>query len=587
MANYTNDEIQAAVEKIIRSTVRHPLGSLGERQVNVSFNDLQEAASGVYILNYNAPYYTLYLGVTRLLDALQVQASTIAELIDAVQATKRPVTPVKDLTNLANARAALEELQSAVSARSQGFNDIQAVPAFRRYAANLDAFLETQSPNIKAKDTLGINGLIQGVEGADASDGSNADTQTNGQVNGSFAIVDTPAGARGKIPSLVTTMKQQQDELVRRVELLAGAMEDFGKLNLPQLAAQGVITRAREVLSQHYADLAALDENTRLAKLRDVALDLIAQRPLVERYGAGLAPSQYVATEGLAHAFSDALHPATPAAVLSTESGPYAITEANHLMQVAVDGNAPFNWPLPLGYVAELNGVLAEPFNIGSSSNRLTIVFDDPNEPSPYTRTVMFSVGLSTAAFVVAQINVALAGSDLVAEEYFRTLKYDSIMSATSLGGNNARFAVLGGSLDGLNIQIGDEVDINSAPQDGTTWVITAVNTSGAFVDATGSVPVIAMAEVSVQIGSAARAIRLRDDDAVASLEMRRSIRLKAGDAIEDACANILGFYAGMEVRSQPVMAADVVTNINTSTSLFAAELLDTEEVRAPAYSDV
>jgi hypothetical protein len=583
MANYTSDEVQAAVEKIIRSTVRHSLGSLGERQVNTSFTDLQEAASGVYILNFNAPYYTLKLGTTRLLDSVATQASTIAQLIDAVHACKRTVTPVNDLTSLANAKAALEELQSAVSARSQGFNDIQAVPSFRRYAANLDTFLTTQSPNIKAKDVLGINGVIQGADGQ-------ANVEANGQangVNGSFAIVDTPAGARAKIPGLVRAMKAQQDELVRRAQLLAGAMTDFGKLNLPQLAAQGVISRAREILNEHYSNLAALDENTRLENLRAVVLDLLTQRPLVEKYGAGLAPSQYVPTKGLARAYSDTLHPASPATVLSTEAGPYSIVETDHLMRVTVDDQAPFDWPLPLGYVAELNGSLTEPFNITSSSNRLTIVFDDPNVPTPFTRTVAFATGLTTAASAVSQINAAMAGSDLVAEEYFQRLKYNSLMSTTSLGGSNATFTVLAGALTGLGVVVGDELDITSGPQAGTTWTIFAVDPAGQYVQASGPAPVVVSAEESVQIGTAARAIRLRDDDAFASLEMRRSIRLRTGDAIEDACANVLGFYAGMEVRSQPVMATDVATNVNTSTSLFAAEVNDIIQLTTQAYSDV
>lgn len=586
MANYTSDEVQAAVEKIIRSTVRHSRGSLGERRVNTSFTDLQEAASGVYILNFNAPYYTLKLGTTRLLDSVATQASTIAQLIDAVHACKRTVNPVNDLTTLANAKAALEELQSAVSARSQGFDDIQAVPSFRRYAANLDAFLTTQSPNIKAKDVLGINGALQ--EPDSASSASSASTTASATAaDASFAIVDTPAGARAKIPGLVRSMKVQQDELVRRAQLLAGALADFGKLNLPQLAAQGVISRAREILNGHYANLTVLDENTRLENLRSVVLDLLTQRPLVEKYGAGLAPSQYIPTKGLARAYSDELHPASPASVLSTETGPYSIVESDHHMRVTIDDQAPFDWPLPLGYVAELNGTLVEPFNITSSSNRLTIVFDDPNEPTPFTRTVAFATGLTSAALVVSQINGVLAGSDLVAEEYFQRLKYNSLMSTASLGGNNATFTVLAGALTGLGVVVGDELDIASGPQVGTTWTIFAVDPAGQYVRASGPAPVVISAEVNVQIGTAARAIRLRDDDAFASLEMRRSIRLKTGDAIEDACANVLGFYAGMEVRSQPVMATDVATNVNTSTSLFAAEVLDTVAEYGQAYSDV
>ncbi len=587
MANYTSKEVQDAVEKIIRSTVRHPLGSLGERQVNVSFSDLQEAASGVYILNFNAPYYTLYLGTRRLLDSLATQASTIANLIDAVQATKRTVSPVNDISTLANAKAALEELQSAVTARSQGFNNIQAVPAFRRYAANLDSFISTQSPNVKAKDTLGLadsldpnTALTIGVDLADPASESTSSI-------GTFAVVDTPSGARMKIASLVGALKEQQDELVRRAALLAGALADFGKLNLPQLAAQGVISRAREVLTARYEEMAALDENSRLESLREVVLDLLAQRPLVEKYGAGLAPSQYITTEGLAEAFSDNLHLATPAEVLSTEAGPYNIVDTDHYIRVAVDGNAPFDWPLPLGFVAEINGILPEPYNLPSDSNQLTIIFDNPNTVSPLTGTVVFTPGLNTATSIVNQVNALFTGTGLLAEEFFIRLKFDSIMSTASLGGNNASFAVLVGNLADLGVLVGDEVDILDGPQAGTTWTIYSVDAGGQFVHASGVAPMTPQSEVHVQIGSAARAVRLRDTEASTSLSMRRSIKLRPSNDEENRCASLLGFYPGMEVRSQPVMATDVATNINTSTSLFAASVLDTEEVRAPAYADV
>jgi hypothetical protein len=137
MSNYTDDEVQTAVQKIVLSTVTTSTGSLRQRQIQTAFTDIQQAAAGVYILYFNAPYYTLLLSITRLQDSLATQVSTINGLIDAVLATKRSVTPINDLSSLANAKAALDELQAAVAVRTTGFNDIQAVPAFRRYAQNL------------------------------------------------------------------------------------------------------------------------------------------------------------------------------------------------------------------------------------------------------------------------------------------------------------------------------------------------------------------------------------------------------------------------------------------------------------------
>ena len=107
-------------------------------------------------------------------------------------------------------------------------------------------------------------------------------------------MTDTPQGARAEIPGLVTQMQTQHQELIRRTTLLANAMTDFGSMNLPQAVAQGVISRAGAVLQGHYNDMAAQDENTRLTNLRGVVLDLLAQQPIVQQYGAALAPSVFI-----------------------------------------------------------------------------------------------------------------------------------------------------------------------------------------------------------------------------------------------------------------------------------------------------
>lgn len=593
MANYTSDEVQTAVAKIIRSTVRHPTGSLGERQVNTSFTDLQEAASGVYILYFNAPYYTLLLGVRRLLDSLTSQASTIASLIDAVLATKRIVTPVTDLTNLAQAKAALEELQAAVSSRTSGFNNIQNVPAFRRYASNLDAFLTTHGANVRTptSTTQSLTPVTQdnpALPSVGVDPSSPPATPNTPAKATAFSVTDTPAGARSKIPGLVSQLKQQQDELVRRVGLLSGALADFGSLNLPQLAAQGVISRAHEVLAEHLTDLNALDENARLENLRGVVLDLLTQRPLVETYGAGLSPSEFITTQGLAQAYSDSLHLATPAAVLSTIPGPYALTDTNHFIQVTVDGGAPFEYPLPIGYVAELNGTLNEPFKLDLGSNALHMTFGDPNGTLEVF-DVALTTGTRSAADILVEVSPHLTGSDLVLERVFRPVRFGGPLAVLSLGGNNARFTVLGGGLTGLGIKAGDQLDVLEGPNTGMTLTISLVDAGGLFLEATGPSPVSSVPSpgVAVQVGPAARALRFRDTNPATSLAQRRQVALPVTGGPSDVAAALLGFAPGISVRSTPVAAKDIATNITSSTSLFGAAATDIASYTGEGHANV
>ena len=221
------------------------------------------------------------------MDAAQTQAQTLSALIDAVYVVDRLVAPVSDISPIANARAALQELESAVVARVGGFSDITTVPAFRRYALGIDKFITENGGAVKGM-VLGESGLPE------------------------LGIVDTPAGARSKIPALVRQLRDQHDELIRRARLLAAALEDFAAMNLPRVAAQGIISRARQVLDTRYDELAPLSDDKRLENLRAVVLDLLTQRPLVEQYGAASAPTQYLTTRGRAVAYSDSIHPATP-----------------------------------------------------------------------------------------------------------------------------------------------------------------------------------------------------------------------------------------------------------------------------------
>lgn len=554
MANYTSAEVQAAVEKVVRSTVRNTTGALGQRQVETSFSDLQEAAAGVYILYYNALFYTIYLGTTRLTDAAETQAQTLSALIDAVSATDRLVTPVTDISPIANAKAALLELEGAVTNRSQGFSDITKVPAFRRYAQNLANFLTQNGGNLKGTTI-------------DTEEGS----ETYGQaVSG---ITDTPSGARARIPALVRQLKDQHDELIRRVKLLAGAFEDFGSMNLPQVAAQGVISRARQVLDSRYAEMAALNENERLENLRAVVLDLLTQQPIVEQYGAAKTPSQYVTTRGSAVAYSDRTHPATPASLVALTAGPYPTTSTSHVLNITLDGSTSIAYPLPISMVAELQGILTAPFNIDSTNNQLTILFGNP-DGAPARYQVTLPTGLHSAQTLAVAVTVALGGSALVCEAVFSPLKYQSAVFVTSLGGNTARFLVMAGSLLGLGVDDTCEVDILSGPDAGTTWAVTAVDPAGLYIEATGSAPVTPVGlpdGVDIKVGPANRALRLRDTNEALSVGQRRAIQLPVTGGVGDLSAATLGWYPGAYARSRPVAAKDIAENIAASSTVMTA----------------
>jgi hypothetical protein len=560
MSNYTPEEVNAAVSKIVRSNVDHPTGILGNRDTKTSFNELQEAAAGVFVLYFNAPFYCIKLGTTRVVDYANAQAQTISQLIEAVQATGKLTTPISDISPLANANAALEALGTAVASRKDGFQNIQDVPSFKRYSQAINQFVQQGGGNIKTVSTTIDPDTLEAVI--------------------TSSVTDTSVGARAQIPGLVTSMQTQHQDLISRVGLLANAMADFGAMNLPQATAQGVISRSSDVLKEHYNTLASQDENTRLTNLRAIMLDLLTQQPLVQKFGAALAPSEFIRVESTGTAYSDSVNLSTPAVLVSDIQGPYEITQNNQFVRITVDGGTPIDYPLPLGYVASLSGNVQEPFTIINdpalaANNALSILFDDPNVTTPLVIPVTLTLGGAvTSTTVAADINAACAGTDLRCERSFYPLKYNNLVTVASLGGNNARFTPLAGSLFGLGVTVGDELDIITGPNIGTTWTITAVDAGGAFVDAVGAAPVTPVSlpsDIEVKIGPAARALTLIDTNAAASLNLRRTIRLLNTDLVANNGAASLGWIPGMESRSRPVAARDLAKNISLSTSTVTA----------------
>lgn len=556
MANYTDDEVNSAVAKIVRSTISHPSGILGNRDTQTTFNELQEAAAGVFVLYYNAPFYCIKLGTTRLVDYAQAQDQTLAQLIDAVQATNHLVTPIKDISSLANANAALEALGSAVSKRKDGFQDITQVAAYVRYSKSINQFVQDGGGNIKTVQTDPSTGV------------------TTSSVN------DTPAGARSKIPGLVTSMQSQQQDLISRVGQLANAWADYSAMNLLQNTAQGVISRASDVLKGHYDAMAAQDENTRLTNLRAVMLDLLAQQPIVAKYGAALAPGEFVPVNGHGKRYSDDTNLSTPAAITCDIQGPYAITAANQFIRFTIDGGAYFDFPLPIGMIASISGTLTEPYTIIddatlAANNKVSVLFDDPNAASPTTVSITLSAGgsLSSTA-LAAEINAELVGIDLICERSFYPLRFHSLVTTEDLGGNNARFRLLGGSLAGLGVKVGDELDIITGADAGSTWTINFVDPAGLYMEGLGAetiTPVVLPDDIEVKVGPAARALSLQDTNADASLNMRRTIRILNTDTASSNGAATLGWIPGMESRSRPIAAKDLAKNISLSSTAITA----------------
>lgn len=304
MSDYTQAELDTAIEKLVRRDVRFQYDSLGTRRLDVTFGDLQDAAAGVFTSNQAAPFYVVKLASNHLDDLLVAEIASIDTLIDQVRATGRNVLPVTHLSPLENARVALSDLSNAVGNRESSLQDIRDVPAFKRFKSNTARFLNDSGKNIK-------------------SGGS---------------IVSTPGEARARLKPLALELREQQEDVLEKAALIQGALSSYESLELPARTSHSIITNARNVLQDRLDELNALSETERLNIIRDVTLDLLAARAVVEGFGSLNSIGTFIVLDGEGQPFADTLHPATTAKLTSDKYGPYTIYNTKHQLHVQVDG---------------------------------------------------------------------------------------------------------------------------------------------------------------------------------------------------------------------------------------------------------
>jgi len=289
MADYTPEEIQTAVEKLVKGAIRRPTDTLGTRRTDITFGDVQEAAAGVFILYPLTPFYAVFLGTQRLQEQVTAVASLVTQLRANVGAVGRRVLPVDEVENLFNAEAALLALEGAVAETAP--KDITKVPAFQRFASNVSEFLVKHGSKIKDAGT----------------------------------VVPTPVEARLAIPGLMRRLTAAHQTLLDTTITMANAVEDYNALNLPTIVARGVVSKARQVLGDRADQMDALSPEARLAGVRDVVLDLLAAKAVVQRFGSFTGVSSFFLMSGTGQPYSDATHLATPAQRIATVPTPHTI----------------------------------------------------------------------------------------------------------------------------------------------------------------------------------------------------------------------------------------------------------------------
>jgi len=568
---YPAEEVQKAVERLVRGSIRRPLDTLGTRRTDIAFSDIQEAGATVLLLDSGGPFYCLALGAQRLRDLVAVEVGILDALLDAVAATGRRASPIESVDMLFGAKAALEELETAAVSRTQGFKDISKVPSYQRFAANVASFLDGPAQNVKA----------------------------NGEV------VQTSEQARQAIPGLLRQLAEQHAVLTERAAKLAAGIDNFKAVNLPALVASGAISRARQVLGAHAETLESLSKEERLLKVRDVTLDVLATKAVVTQFGSFTGPTAYHRILGTGQPYADVAHPASPAAVTSTTLDALSILpgQTDFLIQSddGAGGVTSLNLEAPPSITAAVSSSLFEVLVATAISSQGWLIGDGTNPAPPPGATVpdnnelriqvgptVYPVSLVVSAdfttFVSAQeicdeINAQVPGGILLARPIFSPLEYSGPLDV-GVGGT---FTVPGGATDfvRLGVKVGHLVEIAVGVNAGlypiVSFTTTTLTVSGVFVAELGA---------NAEVGPPLRKIRIALADPATQVPAQTKLSI-LGDTDKSAAAcSTLGFFPGIYSQSLRTTIVDLVEQLNGRTNKVVASAVYSPVVSSDARSD-
>lgn len=535
---FDDQEIRDVADRLVRSVIRRPHDALGVRRTDLTFGDVREGSASVFLLHPKAPYAVAEL-CRQKLAAKTTDIGTLAgKMAKNLSVLRRRTLPVRDLSSLANARSALIELEGSV--RSSPPRDVTLVPSYVRFDANLRRFLE----------------------------------KSGGNVRGQGELVPTPTEARASLRSQVGELQDLGEALLAQALLLSAAIEDYGKLGLPQIVAGNVVAGARTILSGRLDDLEGRSESGRLAVLKQTVLELLAMRGVVRQFGSFTPPSAAYDLEGQGSLFADQGRPRVAPSLAADKPGPYAIVPGTNLddsrntLRAWLDGVAPPAAPtvtlfLPTSVVPQIQGTASGPFLIDGSNNELYF------KVGGITYPIELDSGTLLAADVVANLNAGLAGSGFKGEAYFAPLFFDG---EAVVAGNVLTPVV--GIFPPNSVDVGYEVDFYLGPNANLTRSIMLV---GGSLSAPTSItvsgaPLTAGPGQRIRYGTSARRVRVVPIDPAAAVTNRVRIDLDPQTDAAKSAGFTLGMFGALVSRGRPTDASVLADFINQAGTGLAAE---------------
>jgi hypothetical protein len=311
MANFTQEEIDAAVKKFIRTDVRTTRDPLGPRDADQVFAEVIEFVSSGLVFDTNSIFYLIYLAKNRVNQDLNSALSVLEDLEQAINEVGRYTTKVTRTSLLSDAASALLEADRLISQKKT-----IASPQFARYENALDQFVEASlAPNIR--------NLV----------GSYPET---------YEVVRPPQAAQTAIKSDIISLRSYHTTILAEAEQLSVALTEFLAQNLPILAIQNSVKKVQTDLKSLQKEFDGSTEAEAIEMTRDAYLRITAGRSVITNLVTMRDPTTYRmrgsdSTADRAQAAVGSSN--TPGQVTTSKSAPYKVVPgSSDQLSLKLDG---------------------------------------------------------------------------------------------------------------------------------------------------------------------------------------------------------------------------------------------------------
>jgi hypothetical protein len=285
MAGFTDEEVQATVDRLLLTRVSVPRLKTGSRDVLALRSTVFDLLTTALLLRPDSYFYLVWLAKNRLRRLVSAQEEALVQIAAQwAQRVSAPAKAVGSTAELVNAQAALLELDAGRATGARGGTN----PAVARFRRSVERFISSE---------LTKNVVFKGE------------------------VVETADEARAHISAAWAKFRERDVELLERAARIDRALVAFSAARLPETSIRGIIGRLRGRLVELQE---ALEGPTAVRDSRGAFLELMAMRILLAKAAAFqhprllLAPRPGDSTSGV---LIDS--PGVPAALIGAVSAPY------------------------------------------------------------------------------------------------------------------------------------------------------------------------------------------------------------------------------------------------------------------------